>query len=348
MSRYGKAGIWLFSLCLLLQMCAVDVQAADREAYGYTVTFYAGNHGTFSGGSQVSVDNSRSGSAYHVETDGAVVKVRDLQYGDRVSFDAAAGAVVLNADSKYYVKGIRLSGRDNDTVGMSSFEVKGDQDYVVAYGIQGDLTSYVVRYEDTAGNTLMPERTCYGNVGDRPVVAFLYIEGYEPQAYNLTRTLSKNTAENVFTFQYARVHASGGGSTAGESTAGGGTTGTEGGTAEGAGTASQPAAGTLTPGLDTGTGAAAGTPATGEMPGAAGAEETPGQEAPDADVPQAEGPQELQELDDEEVPLAGLEGESQAPGNMLYPVAVGISAAAALILLGFLWWKRRKGEKEAD
>lgn len=32
------------------------------------------------------------------------------------------------------------------------------------------------------------------------MVAYHYIEGYQPQAYNLTKTLSKNEAENVFTF----------------------------------------------------------------------------------------------------------------------------------------------------
>ena len=38
---------------------------------------------------------------------------------------------------------------------------------------------------------------------DRPVIAYQYIEGYQPQAYNLTKTLSKDPAENVFTFIYS-------------------------------------------------------------------------------------------------------------------------------------------------
>ena len=46
----------------------------------------------------------------------------------------------LNENSKYYVKGIRLSGRDNNTVAQSAFLVSGDQDYVVAYGIPGELS----------------------------------------------------------------------------------------------------------------------------------------------------------------------------------------------------------------
>ena len=37
------------------------------------------------------------------------------------------------------------------------------------------------------------------------MVAYHYIEGYQPQAYNLTKTLSANEAENVFTFVYQPV-----------------------------------------------------------------------------------------------------------------------------------------------
>ena len=36
-------------------------------------------------------------------------------------------------------------------------------------------------------------------------MAFLYIDGYQPQAYNLTKTLVNNAEENMFTFIYAKV-----------------------------------------------------------------------------------------------------------------------------------------------
>lgn len=244
MGRMRKIFAGFLPLCLACTLWAGQVSAA--EPYTYQVTFYPGNHGAFTGANHVNVDNGKSGSDYQVRAQGDAIVVSGLKPGDRVNFDAAMdGAVSLGENSKYYVKGIRLSGRDNDTVGMSSFEVKGDQEYVVAYGIRGDMTSYVVNYEDTRGNTLAPSRTYYGNVGDRPVIAFFYIEGYEPQAYNLTKTLSANAAENVFTFTYARMTAGGGGGTGG-GTGGGGATGEEtGGT-------------TPAPGTETGAAAAGG------------------------------------------------------------------------------------------
>ncbi len=63
--------------------------------------------------------------------------------------------------------------------------------------------AYTVQYKDADGNELAESQTFYGNVGDKPVVAYRYIENYVPQALALTKTLSENAAENVFTFTYA-------------------------------------------------------------------------------------------------------------------------------------------------
>lgn len=353
MGRMRKIFAGFLPLCLACTLWAGQVSAA--EPYTYQVTFYPGNHGAFTGAGHVNVDNGKTGSDYQVSAKGDAIVVSGLKPGDRVNFDAAMdGAVSLGENSKYYVKGIRLSGRDNDTVGMSSFEVKGDQEYVVAYGIRGDMTSYVVNYEDTRGNTLAPSRTYYGNVGDRPVIAFFYIEGYEPQAYNLTKTLSANAAENVFTFTYARMTAGGGGGTGG-GTGGGGATGEEtGGTtpAPGTETGAAAAGGAAAP---AGTGAAGAAPAGGAAaaPGGAGAGVPGGADAgvaaPDGEVPQAEGPEELQELDDEDVPLAGeAGGVAGAARNMAGAVAIAGAAGIALIALLILWLKRSKKEVRAE
>lgn len=77
-------------------------------------------------------------------------------------------------------------------------------DYVVAYGIRGDTVSYRVRYQDTAGNALAADRTYYGNVGDKAVAAYLYMEGYTPQALSVAKTLSADETENVLTFVYVK------------------------------------------------------------------------------------------------------------------------------------------------
>ena len=336
----------LLSLCLLVSLCGTRALAAE-EPYTYQVTFYTGNHGAFTGSGQVNVDNGKTGSSYKVTASGSSIVVSGLKIGDRVNFDAAMeGAVSLGENSKYYVKGIRLSGRDNDTVGMSSFEVKGDQEYVVAYGIRGNMTSYVVNYQDTEGNTLATSRTYYGNVGDRPVIAFLYLEGYEPQAYNLTKTLSANAAENVFTFTYARVPAGGGGGT-------GGAAETPGGEAEAPapeGGAQPPAEGTPAAPAGGGAGAAAAAAPAGGAADAGGAPGggAPAVEAPDEGVPAAEGPQELQELDDEEVPLAGEaeDGNTGGAKNIAGAVAIAGVAAIALIAMLILWLKRKKKDDE--
>ncbi len=351
------------SLCLCFTTGALHTHAEGRKAYTYTVNFYTGNHGSFAGTSHVMVDNSKSGSSYQISGSGSLVTVSGLMRNDVVSFDAAMiGAVDLKENSKYYVKGIRQSGRDNDTVSLSAFRVEKDQDYVVAYGIRGELTSYVVNYQDTSGRTLAPSRTYYGNVGDRPVVAFLYIEGYEPQAYNLTRTLTANTAENIFTFEYARVRTGGGGGGTGTTTEPGGGGGTA--TApEGA-----PGGGGATEGADTAPGAAAGTGATagaaaapgdGAADGGAGAADVglPGgagadagadlQEAADGQVPLEEGPQDLIEQGDEEVPLdrgSIDEGTRMLSGSIL----IALAASAALMGLIIVWFKRRKKETQRE
>lgn len=166
------------TICMLSGLSAVSVLAADGTPYTYTVTLSAGNKGVFNG----------------------AAKLTGLRTGDAVSFDISQVQVT---DEKYYVKGIRLSGRDNEeALAAPAFRVTGDADYVVAYGIKGNQVAYTVNYQDGSGNALAESKTFYGNVGDSPVVAYRYIENYVPQALALTGTLVENEAENVFTFVY--------------------------------------------------------------------------------------------------------------------------------------------------
>ena len=169
------------------------------EGYTYTVIFYPGNQGRFASTEALTVQSDTA----RVSFSGSRIRITGLRYGDRVGFDAAMdGAVILKDGSKYYSKGIRESGRDNSTVGASSFAVTGDREYVVAYGIRGNMVSYRINYRDGKGKDLLPSRTYYGNIGERPVAAWAYVDGYLPQAYNLTRTLQADAGKNVFTFIY--------------------------------------------------------------------------------------------------------------------------------------------------
>ncbi|MBR1862152.1 MAG: hypothetical protein IJ796_09920 [Lachnospiraceae bacterium] len=172
------------------------------EDYTYTVRFLAGSQGSFNkAGVTVYADNGVAASPdVTVSEDNDIITVSGLKYGSRITFDL--GSVDISNDSKYYVKGIRESGMDNNTISTNSFQVNKDIDYVVGYALLADAVAYTIEYVDNHGNTLAPTETHYGNVGDRPVVAFLYMDGYLPQAYNLTGTLYKDPADNVFRFVY--------------------------------------------------------------------------------------------------------------------------------------------------
>lgn len=277
------------SVVIAVMFCVVPVMASSsippEEEYTYTVRIYAGNQGSFGGGD--------------------VLEYPNLKAGEVVPFDF--GSVTLKNASKYYVSGIRESGKDNYDPAhpqVSAITVKGDADYVVAYGILGSSVAYTVNYVNTAGAPLIPADTHYGNVGDKPVIAFKYIENYFPNAYNLTRTLSANAADNVFTFVYqstlptvtpAEEGAGEGGAAAGGAAAGGAAAGgaAAGGAAEGG--AAAPGAG----------GEAAGGGAGGEViPGG----ETPGTVTPGGELPS--NPEEVPEIIDIDNPNAPL-----APGG---------------------------------
>lgn len=315
-------------VCLLVltasmtTLAAAPEKATPSEPYTYTVTFYAGNQGTFSKSAASNITIVNSGAKTQVFPTDEAITIKGLKSGARVTFDAAvvgdSASVTLDANSQYYVRGIRKSGDDNEAAAALDFSVNQDQDYVVAYGIKGDMVSYEVRYQDEDGNTLAPSRTYYGNVGERMVVAYLYIDGYQPQAYNLRQVLSSNAAENVFTFVYTPLGA-------------GGTT-VE--VLDGGTTVVQVPGGAADAG---GAGAGGGAGGAGAGDAGAGAEELP-----DEEVPLAEGPEELVDLDDEDVPLAfglkGLDGTT----NMLGAVVVSASGIAALLALIIIVARRRK------
>ncbi len=197
----GKILTIVMALCLAGGMSRT-VQASG-EGYTYTLRLYAGAQGAIDAsvvqrladaGAQVSIEN------------GEVCVVSGLHYGTQVVFDIQRG-VTLNNNSKYYCKGFRISGEDNSTGSLAtpSVTVSGDQDFVVAYGIQGETVAYTVNYVDQDGNELFPSAVYYGNVGDKPVVAYQYVEGWQPQAYNLGKTLVADASQNVFTFVYSPI-----------------------------------------------------------------------------------------------------------------------------------------------
>ena len=353
MKRKGKSpGVFLaFVLVLCLSFGGSPVRVFAEE-YTYQVTFYSGNQGAFCSTEGLYVNNMESGSDYSAVLRNGAITVSGLKRGDIVSFDVQAGAVELPEDSKYYIHGVRQSGRDNDTVQSSAFHVEGDAEYVVAYGIRGNLASYTVQYQDTEGNILAPSRTYYGNVGDKPVVAYLYVEGYNPQTLALTKTLSENEAENVFTFVYTPVPTeviTEPGETVVHTT-----TVTE----PVSETAEEEETNTLP---DTGAGGEAGDETDAAADAGTGAEGTADEGAEDTaaegedgradettdiseeEVPQ--GTQDLTDLDEEEVPQANQDLDKEEMEKNLPMVAfvgLGVLAAAALGALVFVVRKKMK------
>lgn len=198
------AGLFLCAVMALGLMAGPMAGTAYADEYTYQATVYAGNHGTFGNALDIRVNNRKSGSGYRIERSGnSKIVISGLKKGDVVSIDVTApGAVAMDPDSIYYVKGLRDSGMDNSEAGYGAFRVDRDRDFVVAYGMRNRETSYTVYYQTAEGAVLEPAHTYYGNVGDKPVAAYRYIEGYMPLTYNLTKTLSENPAENAMTFIY--------------------------------------------------------------------------------------------------------------------------------------------------
>ncbi len=333
----------------LLAVCAAACLAApgslrvahaekggNEAAYTYTITLYAGKEGTIHGQSQVEI----TGKAY----------------GEQVNLGDYLTQVTLKDAAKYYVKGIRESGKDNSTaVSNPAFSVESDREYVVAYGIRGNMTTYTVNYQDTSGNALLPSATFDGAVGDRAVVAYRYVDGYRPQAYNLTKTLSSNAAENVLTFVYTKLGSGSGGSSTETDTVINNTTtdGTDNTdkttdrtttrkhssgkhrTEEEEETADTSVIDASAGESDAGAGAGGNT---------ASRPKTKTQEQTEENT--EEETQDLVDLDDGEVPLFNTELAKKIMGNLWFLAPVLCAAIVALIL--FLLFRKKKKDKEED
>ena len=104
-------------------------------------------------------------------------------------------------NGKYYWKGYHIAGQDDV---QKTFTVDRDMVLVASYGMKGTMVSYTIHYvEYGTTNVLHAPQTFYGNKNDTPVSSYVYIEGYEPQAYNITGTLKEGT--NDWTLYYYKI-----------------------------------------------------------------------------------------------------------------------------------------------
>ena len=322
MKRWKKLLVSLLTVSMTIGASTMSVMAAD--GYTYKITLSAGNKGTINGHTKVEQD-SVAGST-------VTFNLKDVQV----------------TDDKYYVKGIRLSGRDNEETLASPVldNVTGDADYVVAYGIKKDMVAYTVNYQDASGKALVESQTFYGNVGDKPIVAYQYIENYIPDALALTKTLSNNVSENVFTFTYkpgatdrvvtttttitttvpgtaTPATATGNVGTAGGttgSTTGGTTTGTTGGTTDG-----------------TTTGTTDGTTTDNDS------QDTTAKDKDTATSEDEQTPKSLVDLDDEDTPKGNIDTKDKTSKT---PIAagIGIIVVAVAALAGLIVFLKKRAK----
>lgn len=322
----GLLSVMMLTALVAQPVFAAETEPSDAAPYTYSVTLSAGNQGNFGGTDIVEVTGVGAGA----------LSVDFSAYRDQLQIE----------DEKYYAKGIRLSGRDNSDASYSPTWATGavteDTDYVVAYGMTGDMVAYTVQYLDEEGNELLPAETYYGSVGDKPVVAFQYIEGYLPQAYNLTKTLSANEADNIFPFVYTPSYETITVTEVGEDNVTVITTTVTGTGTAGGGTAAGGAAGTGTAG--TGEAAGTGTAGAGEAgAGAAGDDAAAGDGT--TEIEEDNVPQGTVDLDEDEVPLANMDDDDAVRETGVMPVIVGGVAAliaVALIVVGVIYYMNHR------
>ena len=194
----------LIALVLTFGIPATTLKA--DAAYTYRVTVFAGNQGKFT-----------------VEYDGGTLSsdgkkwTKDYLSGQHIEISEDSLGFELKDKSKYYARGFRVAGHDNDEIEEGAenktavafkrieYDVDADIDYEMAYGLKGAMVAYTINYVDGSGKTLHGSDTYYGMKGDKPVVSYRYVEGYYPNAYTQGKTLSSNEKDNVFTFTYTAI-----------------------------------------------------------------------------------------------------------------------------------------------
>ena len=317
MKKWKRLLVSLLTVSMTLGASTMSVMADDTTPYTYKVTLSAGNKGTINGQNKIEQTNIASGST-------VTFNLNDIQV----------------TDDKYYVKGIRLSGRDNnETLAAPSFTVDKDADYVVAYGIKGNMVAYTVNYQDASGKSLAESQTFYGNIGDKPVVAYRYVENYIPDALALTKTLSDNESENVFTFTYTP----GATDRIVETTTTVTTTVPR--TATPAGAAGTTgSAGTTGAAAGTGTGTTAGgTAAGGTAGGTTNADNSQDTTDDTTTAPDEQTPKSLVDLDDEDTPKGNIDAKDKTSKT---PIAagIGIIVVAVAALAGLIVFLKKRAK----
>ena len=169
---------------LLTLILALGLTVA-AYAYDYEVTVSSGSNGTVTNGSE----------------SGAQLKAT-VAYNGLLTIGETTGYWGKPTDARYYFKGFHVSGQEDVVIPSGDITIEKDTVLVATYGLVGQMVNYTVNYQDAAGATLYPTETLIGNVGDTPVVAFRYVDGFRPRDLTLSQALDEDPTLNVFTFVY--------------------------------------------------------------------------------------------------------------------------------------------------
>ena len=172
---------------LLLFVMLTVPASAD---YQYNITVFAGEQGSFNGSDKWTT-------------------VCDFDAPVNFSNEGLVAMVNRNIkNSKYMATGIRLAGRDNDQedgITPMAFNATEDGLYCITYEVKTNVINYTVTYTTEDGTPLLPAETYQANAGDKVVVAYKYIDGYEPvNARNIAGTVLSG-GNNTFNFKYRLI-----------------------------------------------------------------------------------------------------------------------------------------------
>ena len=202
------AGVLTVFTLLVSIMPATVVKAENTEKKTYTVTFRAGNVGSFNlNAGNISGENIEATANYIKFT---VEKGESLSSTfDFISDDASLDAYFLNVTSAsdetaYIDSGYRLKAVSDWCAGAADAAVNRNTEYVLDYAKLVDPVKYMIRFVDAeSGEQIAPPTIAYGNAGEEIVCNPLTVTSYSTAdtAVNIVLNAEDENA-NTITFKY--------------------------------------------------------------------------------------------------------------------------------------------------
>lgn len=205
------AGVLAAFILFVSMMPSMTLRAETTEKKTYTVTFRAGNVGSFNlNANNTSGDNIEATENYIKFT---VEKGESLSSTfDFFSDDASLNAYFLNVTSKsdeadetnYIDLGYRLKSVSDWCSGAAEATVNRNTEYVLDYAKLVNPVKYIIRFVDeSSGEQIAPPTIAYGNADEEITCSPLLVNGYSTSDSAVTIILNAvDESKNVVTFHY--------------------------------------------------------------------------------------------------------------------------------------------------